>query len=144
MAYWTWILIGLVLLAVELLTPGGFFMLFFGGAALIVAALAAVGVLPQAAGQWAVFGIVGTVSLLALRPWVLKKTAPPEGAQVDALVSERGVVLDGLETGARGRVELRGTPWAAINQGASALAAGDRVRIVRVEGLTLHVEKEGS
>ena len=36
MAWWTWILFGLALLVVEMLTPGGLFALFFGLSALAV------------------------------------------------------------------------------------------------------------
>jgi hypothetical protein len=38
MAWWLWALVGLVLVGVEVVTPGGFFVIFFGVAALVVAA----------------------------------------------------------------------------------------------------------
>lgn len=32
MLWWTWIILGLVLLVAEMLPPGGFYLLFFGAA----------------------------------------------------------------------------------------------------------------
>ena len=43
MTWWVWVLVGLGLLGIEVLTPGGFFVLFFGLAALVVGALAGSG-----------------------------------------------------------------------------------------------------
>ncbi len=39
MPFWIWLILGLVLLAGELLTPGGFFIIFFGVGALAVGVL---------------------------------------------------------------------------------------------------------
>jgi len=39
MAWWLWLLVGLALLGIEMITPGGFFTIFFGVAALIVGVL---------------------------------------------------------------------------------------------------------
>ena len=36
MIWWYWMLVGLVLLGAEMVTPGGFYILFFGLAALVV------------------------------------------------------------------------------------------------------------
>ena len=36
MIWWYWMLLGIVLLGAEMVTPGGFYILFFGLAALIV------------------------------------------------------------------------------------------------------------
>ena len=37
MIWWQWALLGLVLAAAEILTPGGFFVIFFGLAGLVIA-----------------------------------------------------------------------------------------------------------
>jgi inner membrane protein len=38
--WWTWILLGLVLLLTELVTPRGFYFIFFGSGAVVVGVLA--------------------------------------------------------------------------------------------------------
>ena len=43
MTWWTWLLLGLVLAALELATPGGFFILFFGLGAIVVGILELLG-----------------------------------------------------------------------------------------------------
>ncbi len=46
MIWWYWMLLGLVLLGAEMVTPGGFYILFFGLAALIVGSCDRPGVRP--------------------------------------------------------------------------------------------------
>ena len=60
----------------------------------------------------------------------------------DTLVGEIAVARAALAAGASGQIELRGTTWSARNAGDVALAPGDRARVERVEGLTLHVRRE--
>ena len=43
MIWWYWMVLGLLLLGLELATPGGFFLLFFGVGALLVGGLAIIG-----------------------------------------------------------------------------------------------------
>ena len=38
-AWWLWIVLGVVLLAAEILTPGGFYIFFFGASAICVGVL---------------------------------------------------------------------------------------------------------
>ena len=40
MEWWTWILLGLLLLLAEIVTPGGFYIIFFGVGAVVVGVLA--------------------------------------------------------------------------------------------------------
>lgn len=142
MSDWIWALLGLALLAVELLTPGGFFLLFFGVSALVVAALAGIGALGGASAQWITFGVLGTVLLLSLRPTVRRFAEGRRGHTVDDIRKDIAEVKEIIAPGARGKVELRGAAWTAHNTGAVALEPGDRARVLRVDGLTLIVEKE--
>ena len=41
-----------------------------------------------------------------------------------------------------GQVELRGTPWRARNVSTRALVAGERCRVLRVDGLTVELAPE--
>ena len=75
MAWWVWVLGGLVLLLVEVTTPGGFFAVFFGAGALLVGAGKALGWSSPAWLEWLVFTAL-SVSLLVvfrrdLRRWAL-------------------------------------------------------------------------
>ena len=143
MAWWVWALAGLGLLAVEVLTPGGFFVLFFGLAALVVGLLVAIGVGGPPWVQWLMFSVLSVVSLLMFRRRLIDYFKAGEtGVGVETLIGEAGVLLDDSAPGALGKAELRGTVWTVRNADTRALPRGRRVRVERVEGLTLWVRGE--
>jgi membrane protein implicated in regulation of membrane protease activity len=139
MAWWMWVLVGLGLLAVELATPGGLFALFFGIGALGTAVAAALG-----AGdtlQWLLFTALSVVLLATLRR-TLRDRLRAEGPPVDAIVGQEVVLLGAIPEGGEGKAELRGVPWSARVASGASLAAGQRCRVERVDGLTLWVRAE--
>jgi membrane protein implicated in regulation of membrane protease activity len=139
MSWWVWVLFGIGLLVLEMLTPGGLFALFFGVGALLVAVAAALGA--PATVQWLAFTVVSVVLLATLRRSLRDRLfrAPPHA--VDELVGEEVVLLGDLAAGAEGKAELRGVPWSA-RIAAGDLRKGQRARVERVEGLTLWVRAE--
>jgi len=139
MDWWTWVLLGIALLVVEVATPGGLFALFFGAGAIVVAPLAALG-LPEA-GQWLAFTAFSVASLLGLRRR-LTQALSRGPRQAPELVGEQAVVLVEVAPGGEGRVELRGVPWTARTAGGTRLAVGQRCRVERVDGLTLWLRAE--
>jgi hypothetical protein len=142
MPWWGWIALGAVLLGAELFViPTDFFLVFLGIAAFSVGAIGFVGIeLPQWA-QWASFATLAALSLVFFRGW-LRARWPKETRADDTLIGEIAVAREPLAAGASGRIELRGSTWSARNAGNVALAPGDRARVERVEGLTLHVRRE--
>ena len=143
MLWWHWLLLGLVLTALELATAGGFYIVFFGVAAIIVSVLA----LLDAAGplwfQLLLFSALSIASLLFFRNPIMRKLNLSAGADnIDTLATETGSVIDAMAPGAIGRVELRGTPWSARNIGTISLPIGARCIVVREERLTLLVKAE--
>ena len=141
MTWWMWLVLGLVLLAGEIVVPGGIILLFFGVAAMIVGALAAGGLDGPAWFQWLLFSGISIVSLLTLRGPILRRmTAKHDPAEaIDSLVGKSVVALDDLAPGAEGKVELRGAPWTAENTGEAALVKGQKCVVERVDGLKLFV-----
>ena len=143
MTWWIWILGGLALLALELLTPGGFFIIFFGIGALVVGLLSGLGLLGAPGWiEWLLFSAVSVVSLLLFRKPLLDwmKRREPQRPPVDSLVGETAVVTEDISPGATGKAELRGTSWNV--RGREALRRGQRARVERVEGLTLWLVAE--
>ncbi|HEU0067753.1 MAG TPA: hypothetical protein VFQ26_00645, partial [Nitrospiraceae bacterium] len=67
MIWWYWMLLGIVLLGAEMLTPGGFYILFFGLAALVVGTAVGVGLIQEEWLQWLLFSGVAILSLLIFR-----------------------------------------------------------------------------
>ena len=144
MVWWNWLLLGLVLLAAEMATPGGFYILFFGLAALIVGTLAGLELLNTAWLQWLLFSILSIISLFLFRNSLLvwMKAREPVGQDVDSMVGETAVLTEDLPPGALGKVELRGTTWNARNAGQTMLTKRHRARVERVDGLTLWIKPE--
>lgn len=145
MPAWTWILLGLLLLAAEAVTPGGFFVLFFGLSAVLVGALAWI----EAAGpewtQWLLFSAFSIVLLLMVRPRLVDRLSSEGMAGNTPLpdyVGETAVLLEDLAPGAVGKAELRGTSWTVRSRATSAIPGGTRCRVERVEGLTLWIAPE--
>lgn len=145
MEVWTvewgpWLLIGIALLVLELLTPGALFLVFFGIGAIVVGLLTAAGLAGPLWMQIALFAALSLAALLSLRRLLLTKlhlTGP--GKTVDMLVGETALALEDLAVDDVGKAELRGAAWNARNVGETSVSVGQRCTVVRVEGLTLWV-----
>jgi inner membrane protein len=144
MAWWFWTALGLVLVAIEIATPGGFFIIFFGVAALVVGELDMIGLVPQAWAQWLLFPVVALISLKIFRRPLLKRMrrGSPARADADSVVGTVAVAKAPIVPGGLGQAELRGTPWSARNVGATPIAAGQRCLVVAVDGLMLDLRPE--
>ena len=142
MTWWLWLLLGLILAALEMVSSGGFYLIFFGVAAMFIGLMSLIGLAGPLWLQWVVFAILSVVLLLALRRPILKMLQVETGP-VDSLVGEIAVVVDQpIAPGAVGRAELRGSTWAARNVHASELDRGQRCRVARVDGLMLFLLPE--
>ena len=144
-AWWHWLALGLILVALELAASGGFYVIFFGIAAIAISALHLVGAAGPAWVQVLLFSVLSVASLLFFRsPLMRWMKLDREGVDVDSLVGENAVATESIPPGGIGRIELRGTVWTARNAGATPLVTGQRLLVVRVEQLTIHVEAEGA
>jgi membrane protein implicated in regulation of membrane protease activity len=148
MVWWAWAILGFILLAAELLTPGGFYLLFFGISSLVVGLMDLAGLGGPDWLQWVVFSGLSVIFIAFLRkPLVAKLSAQGIGpgaptVDTDTLVGEIAVAAEGIASGGIGRVELRGAAWRACNRGAQALISGERCVVERIEGLRLDVHPE--
>ncbi len=143
LTWWMWFLIGLVLMLAEFATPGGFYQLFFGVGAVAVALIELVGLELPLWGQFLLFLALSIGSLVMLRgPLRLRLEKGGPGREVDSLIGEMATALEEIGADQIGKAELRGSSWRARNVGISAIAPSQRVRVERVEGLTLHVRDD--
>jgi membrane protein implicated in regulation of membrane protease activity len=142
MSWWIWMVIGLALAALELAGAGGFFVIFFGVGAVVVGLVVLAGAAPQTWLQWLLFPILALVSLRLFRRPLMDRMGIREGHDVDSLVGQIAVPDSSIAPGTHGRAELRGTTWSARNVGETALAAGQRCRVVAVHGLMLDLRSE--
>jgi membrane protein implicated in regulation of membrane protease activity len=136
--HWGWIVVGLALMALEVLAPGAF-LVWLGMAAVVTGILAAL--LPLSF-EWSLlaFAVLALLSVLVGRHFNLRRAVTEGGTtfinnRAQALVG-RVFMLDGPIENGTGRVRIDDTVWRV--QGADA-GGGTPVRVVGFEGSTLKV-----
>ncbi len=143
MHWWHWLVIGLILIALEMAASGGFYVIFFGIAALAISGLHVIDLAGPVWVQLVLFSAISVGSLLVFRGPLLRwmKLDQP-GKDVDSLVGDVAVPLEDIPSGAVGRAELRGTVWSARNQDAAMLVRGQRCKVVEVDRLMIFLKPE--
>jgi len=143
MTWWMWMALGVVLAVIELATPGGFVVVFFALAALLVGVLDAVGVARNPVLQWVLFSALAVVALRLFRNpllrWIRSRDHPHA---VDSLTGQTAIATTDMAPGQVGQAELRGSIWKARNVDGAPVAAGQRCRVVAVDGLMLDICQE--
>lgn len=143
MIWWLWMVLGIVLLALEAATPGGLFALFFGLSAILVGIITVAGWAGPASTQWLLFSAISVAFLLLLRqPLRARLNLTGNQRPVDSFVGESAIVLEEVPPAGVGKVELRGSSWSGRNSSQAALTKGQRCRVDRIEGLTVWVRPE--
>ncbi len=142
MEWWVWILLGLLLLVAEILTPGGFYIIFFGVGAVAVGILAGFDLAGPLWFQFVLFSLVSVLALWLFREKLLSLTHSGPRQNVDSFIGETAVVAEDIASHAIGRAELRGTSWTARNVSERPLLRGERCTVERIEGLTIFIRAE--
>jgi membrane protein implicated in regulation of membrane protease activity len=143
MIWWYWVLLGLVLAAIELATPGGFFFIFFAVAALLLGLVEVAGILETDSLQWGLFTVISVASLAFFRKPLLARMNRGEAKDtVDSMVGELATAAEAIPPGQYGRAALRGSTWTVRNVDTVPIGAGERCRVVAVRGLELDIRLE--
>lgn len=141
--WWHWMVLGLLLTMAELAIVS-FFVVWFGLAALIVglALLAAPGLaLPV---QFLLWALLSAALVLLWFRYLRPRTMTAVGTSAASVAGEVGVLVADLSPDSRGQVRfqkpiLGADVWEAYAD--AAIAAGERVRVVAVDGNYIKVEK---
>jgi membrane protein implicated in regulation of membrane protease activity len=140
MQWWTWFVLGTLLLAVELFAiDAQFFLIFIGAAAIVVGIIGMLGIGLPVWVQWVLFAGLSVGAVATMRRQIYAKLRSRPMANVDTDVNQRVRIPEELAPGKSARVEYRGTSWTVHNVGKHPIPAGQEVRIESVDGLTLHV-----
>lgn len=142
MVWWLWMLLGLALVAAELIAAGGFYLIFFGVGGLLVGVLTLLGLAGPPSVQWLAFSLVSVVSALLFRKPLLHRfqRGLPRKRDPD-MVGEPAVALENIAAGDIGRAELRGTTWSARNVDSVLLEEGARCVVERIDGLVIGLRR---
>ncbi len=132
-----WFVAGLVIAALEMIVPGNV-IIWFGLAAILTGVVALFVHNPYV--HYGAFVAFSGVALF-LAQWIGRKITRPEPEPVGALrlFGATGVVVKDINPPALGRVKVEGEEWLA--QADKSIAPGERVKVLRVEGTRLIVER---
>jgi len=139
---WTWFVVGLILLGLEIVLPGTFF-LWFGVSAILVGIAALI--LPAFAwqAQLVVFVALAVVLVVVGRRYFARAfpSARPSGLNERAqnLIGRETVLGEPIVDG-RGRIRVDDTVWRITGPD---MPSGSRVKVVGADGTVLKVEREG-
>jgi hypothetical protein len=135
---WAWMVVGLVLLALELVVPGGYF-LWLGSAGIMTGLLAFI---PGLSWPWQ-FTIFGLLAIVIVIGWTMvsrnrhpKTDNPFLNQRADRFIGHEGVIDEPIKDG-YGRLVLGDGVWRIAGPD---LAAGQKVRVVGADGAVLKVE----
>ena len=136
-----WLIAVALFLLIEFATTALTTIWFAGGslAALIAAALGAPLWL-----QIVLFLAVSAVLLLSLRPFARRISQGKDYAtNVDSNIGKLAVVVEPIDNlRGTGRVMIGPVDWTARSEDGSVIAEGEKVRVLRVEGVKVCVERE--
>lgn len=90
--------------------------------------------------QFAIFVIGGIILLLTTRKFLTTKLVKQEKTNLDRIIGMRGVVTEDIDDLVIGEVLVDGKKWSAISK--SKLKKGDKVKIIKIEGVKLIVEPQ--
>jgi membrane protein implicated in regulation of membrane protease activity len=134
---WAWFVTGLVLLALELVVPGGYF-LWLGAAGIVTGLLAFV---PGLGWPWQVT-IFGILAIAIVAAWTLftrnrrhRTDSPFLNRRAERFIGHEAIIDEPIKDGF-GRLTLDDTIWRIAGPD---LAAGEKVRVVGAEGAVLKV-----
>ena len=141
MAWYHWMILGLGLGLLELMITS-FYVIWFGLGALLVGLVMLV--IPLGFTAQVVLWTATSIGMTVLWIKVFRQSDKTHAGQADAALGEFGVMAHAVEPMGRGEVRFQkpvmgSDTWPCIAD--EAIAAGQRVRVVAVDGQLLHVGK---
>jgi inner membrane protein len=143
MQWWSWVIVGAILLGAELsIVDAQFYLVFVGAAAIAVGLLSGAGIVTSVWLQWAVFAALAVISMAFFRQRIYAMLRPNITPMSTGPAGEFVTLASALPPGESCRVEFRGSSWTAVNAGVHVIAAGAQARIDSVDGLKLVLRNE--
>ena len=140
MTWCAWMILGTVLFGMELFAiDAQFYLVFLGLSAALVGLAGIAGIVMPEWTQWLLFAALSLISMFTFRKSLYGKIRGNVPGFKAGVAGEYVVVPEDLNPGAQGRASLRGSDWTVVNDGSERIPGGTRVRVMRSEGLTLHV-----
>jgi len=143
MTWWSWMVLGAVLLGAELLAiDAQFYLIFLGLSAALVGLAGMFGLVMPEWAQWMAFAVLSLIFFFSFRKSLYEKIRGGAVGFHQTLIGNTVNVEVDLVEGAEARIDYRGTKWTAKNIGNATIAGGSKARVVKADGLTLHLEAD--
>jgi hypothetical protein len=140
MPWWTWMILGLVLLCLELFAIDvQFYLVFIGVGALVVGIAELIGIGMPGWAQWFLFAIVSLVAMFTIRKQLYEKIRGRGLGLAPTGSGDRIKVAEELAPGQSLRTEYRGSQWTAVNVGDQVIPSGSEAVIDAIDGVNLRV-----
>lgn len=135
--------LGAILFGAEMFAVDAqFFLVFLGLSAIIVGIADLVGIVMPLWAQWAVFAVLSLVSMFTFRKSLYEKLRGNMPGFRESVTGDKVSIAEDLEPGSEARADLRGTRWTVRNVGNATISSGSQARVIKTEGLVLHVSAD--
>jgi len=133
-----WLVVGIIFLFAEMSTPGLFFFIAFAIGCVFssIAAFLGYSLIVQCIGGLS----ISMIAFFVLRYYFSIKKQNEVGTNIDALVGQKGLVIQVIDPTKIGRVKVKGEQWPAQAENGVVLQKGTVVKIVKVIGNRLIVK----
>ena len=143
MTWWSWMILGAVLLGTEMFAiDAQFYLVFLGISAAIVGLAGMFGLTSPEWVQWVAFAVLALVFFFTFRRSLYEKIRRGAKGFGETMTGSHVDVTSGIAPGGETRLQFRGSEWTARNVGDEEIASGSRAEIVNVDGLTLHIRAD--
>jgi len=143
MTWWYWMILGALLFGAELVfVDAQFYLVFLGISAALVGLAGMLGIAMPEWAQWVAFSALSLTFFFTFRKSLYTKIRGGMEGFRDSLAGETVTVPTDLSTGSDTRLPHRGSDWTALNVGQSDIAGGSKAKVVKVDGLTLHISAD--
>jgi len=143
MTWWTWMILGAVLLGAELLAiDAQFYLVFLGISAALVGLVGLLGLVTPEWVQWVAFSVLALVFMVTFRRSLYMKIRGSAKGFSSSMAGGSVDVTSNIAPGETVRLKYRGTEWTAQNVCDKEIASGTRAKIVNVDGLTLQISAD--
>lgn len=136
---WVWAVVTIATLVAEIVSVELVCVWFsFGGLVAFIMALCRAG----ETAQIIVFIVVAALSFICLRP-ICKKLLKnsEEKTNVDSVVGTVHSLVSGITEDKAGEIKINGVSWRVVSKDNQSINAGEKVKIVEVQGNKFIVEK---
>ena len=135
---WTWAVIGIILIIIEVITVTFFFVFLSVGA--FITALAVFLGAESLSTQVIIFSVSSVLLIVVLRR-TAKHLFARHGDMPPEYVGQKVEVIEDIVPGREGYIRYRGSRWIAYSEDKETIPAGSLVEVVSSDGIKLKIKK---